>query len=91
MEVKRPNTPQTTPEMTDDASLVVALIPEPGTNDGTGEFTVTVTPSESNMLETGDIFDIELSANSGTYAGAVWTVAQGSVIIIEDVTNSGES
>jgi hypothetical protein len=91
MEVKRPNTAQTTPEMTDDASLIVALVPEAGTNDGNGEFTVTVTPSESNLLETGDIFDIELRAASGEYAGSVWTVAQGSIIMIEDVTNSGES
>ena len=34
------------------------------------------------FLETGDIFDIELSD-----ADRVWTVAQGSMIILEDVTN----
>lgn len=91
MEVKRPDVAQDVPAMTDAASLVLTLAPEAGTNDGDGEFTVTVTPEESVLLETGDIFDIELTANSGTYAGAVWTVAQGSVIIIEDVTNSGVS
>lgn len=91
MEIKRPNVAQTTPEITDDASLILSLVPEAGINDGAGEFTVTITPGESNLLETGDIFDIELRANSGIYSGAVWTVAQGSVIIIEDVTNSGVS
>ena len=46
-------------------------------------FTVNLAPEESVLLETGDIFDIELSD-----ATRVWTVAQGSMIILEDVTNS---
>lgn len=86
MEIKRPNDAQEIPFMTDDATLIVELFPEVTDNDGDGEFTVTLAPGESNLLETGDIFDIEL--NDGV---RVWTVCQGSMIIIEDVTNSGES
>lgn len=85
MEIKRPDVAQTTPEMTDDATLVVTLTPGPVAGDGPGEFTVKITPGKSNLLETGDIFDIELRDG-----GRVWTVAQGSIIVIEDVTNSGQ-
>ena len=61
--------------------LIVSLIPEPTEFDGVGEFTVSLLSNESEMLETGDIFDIQLSD-----ATRVWTVAQGSFVIIEDVT-----
>jgi hypothetical protein len=82
MEIKRPNTAQETPFMTDDAEIIITLIPEAQTDDGPGEFTVSLTKEQSSVLETGDIFDIELSD-----ADRVWTVAQGSMIILEDVTN----
>lgn len=85
MEIKRPNTPQLTPEVTDDATLILTLVPEITDLDGPGEFTVTLAPDESVLLETGDIFDIELSQE---LTNRVWTVAQGSMIMIEDVTNS---
>jgi hypothetical protein len=85
MEIKRPNTPQSTPEMTDDATLVIGIEPGITESDGPGEFTVQLTSMDSTLLETGDIFDIELSQSE---TGKVWTVAQGSMIIIEDVTNS---
>lgn len=81
MEVKRPNT--TPGDFTDDAELIVELEPTPTEIDGDGEFTVSLTAEESVLLETGDIFDIELSD-----ASRVWTVARGTVIVIEDVTNS---
>jgi hypothetical protein len=81
MEVKRPNT--TPGDFTDDAELVVELEPVPTEIDGDGEFTVSLTADESVLLETGDIFDIELSD-----ASRVWTVARGTLIVIEDVTNS---
>jgi hypothetical protein len=81
MEVKRPNT--TAGDFTDDAELIVELEPVPTEIDGDGEFTVSLTAEESVLLETGDIFDIELSD-----ASRVWTVARGTVIVIEDVTNS---
>jgi hypothetical protein len=81
MEVKRPNT--TPGDFTDDAELIVELEPVPTEIDGDGEFTVSLTADESVLLETGDIFDIELSD-----ASRVWTVARGTLIVIEDVTNS---
>jgi hypothetical protein len=86
MEIKRPNSEQLVPAMTDDATLVVSLVPSATVNDDDGEFTVKLTAYQSNLLETGDIFDIELRD-----ATRVWTVAQGSIIVIEDVTNSGDS
>jgi hypothetical protein len=81
MEIKRPNTKPG--EFTDDAELIVELAPAPTELDGDGEFTVSIRSDESVLLETGDIFDIELSDES-----RVWTVARGTVIVIEDVTNS---
>ena len=82
MEIKRPNDTQETPFMTDDATIIITLTPEAQPDDGDGEFTVSLTAEQSSVLETGDIFDIELSD-----ADRVWTVAQGSMIILEDVTN----
>lgn len=81
MEVKRPNT--SPGDFTDDAELIVELEPVPTEVDGPGEFTVSLTANESVLLETGDIFDIELSDES-----RVWTVARGTMNVIEDVTNS---
>lgn len=83
MEIKRPTTAQTTPTITDAATLILTLNPEATAADDDGEFTVTLEPEDSVRLRTGDIFDIELSD-----ATRVWTVAQGSMIILEDVTNS---
>jgi hypothetical protein len=81
MEIKRPNTKPG--EFTDNAELVVELSPTQTEIDGNGEFTVELNSNNSTILETGDIFDIELSDES-----RVWTVARGTMIIIEDVTNS---
>jgi hypothetical protein len=81
MEVKRPNT--TPGDFTDNAELIVELEPIQTEIDGPGEFTVSLMAEESVLLETGDIFDIELSDES-----RVWTVARGTFVIIEDVTNS---
>jgi hypothetical protein len=81
MEVKRPNT--SPGDFTDDAELIVDLYPTQAEIDSAGEFTVSLTANESVLLETGDIFDIELSDDS-----RVWTVARGTMNVIEDVTNS---
>jgi hypothetical protein len=81
MEVKRPNT--SPGDFTDDAELIVDLYPTQTEIDSAGEFTVSLTANESVLLETGDIFDIELSDDS-----RVWTVARGTMNVIEDVTNS---
>lgn len=84
MKVKRPNVATDPVEITDSATVILTLTPEPASDDNDGEFTVSLTSSESVQLETGDIFDIQLS-NSET--GQVWTVAQGSMVILEDVTD----
>lgn len=84
MEIKRPTVAQETPFMTDAATLIMTLTPAQDPDDLAGEFTVSLTALQSVQLQTGDIFDIELS-NTGRET--VWTVAQGSMIILEDVTN----
>jgi len=86
MQIKRPTTPQTTPTMTDSATLITSVTPAAVAGDGTGEFTVKLTASQTNRLETGDLFDIEIKD-----ATRIWTVCQGSMIVIEDITNSGMS
>jgi len=82
MKVKRPNLAKNLGVITDDATLVLTLTPAPDDNDLAGEFTVSLASDESELLETGDIFDIQLSQ-----PGTVWTVAQGSMRILEDVTD----
>jgi hypothetical protein len=63
-------------------NLIVSLTPEQKDTDGEGEFTVSLLDTESELLETGDVFDIQLSSDA-----YVWTVAQGKMTIIEDVTD----
>ena len=82
MKIKRPNLAKNLGVITDDATLVLTLTPAPDDNDLAGEFTVSLASDESELLETGDIFDIQLSQ-----PGTVWTVAQGKIIVIEDVTD----
>jgi hypothetical protein len=75
MDVYRPSTDE----------VVVSLSPEPiEFQDTEGSFTVNLTSSQSELLETGDIFDIQLTELLSE--GRVWTVAKGSMVIIEDVT-----
>ncbi len=63
-------------------SVIVSLSPEQKETDGEGEFTVFLTDVQSELLETNDIFDIQLSNDD-----YVWTVAQGKMTIVEDVTD----
>jgi hypothetical protein len=65
---------------------VLNLTPFATAEDGEGEFTVSLTSTQSKSLNTGDIFDIELRD-----ASRVWTVARGILTVIEDITNSDES
>ena len=81
MKIKRPNLASNLGVITDDATLVLTLTPSADEDDLAGEFTVSLTANDSSILQTGDIFDIQLSQ-----PGTVWTVAQGKMIIIEDVT-----
>ena len=82
MKIKRPNNPSTNVIITDDATVILTLSPAADPDDLPGEFTVSLTDSESLILETGDIFDVQLSQ-----PGTVWTVCQGSMNILEDVTD----
>jgi hypothetical protein len=82
MKIKRPNNSADLGIITDDATLIMELNPAADADDLIGEFTVWLTSSESFILQTGDIFDIQLSD-----ATRVWTVAQGSMKILEDVTD----
>ena len=80
MKIKRPNS--TPGVITDDAVTIMALTPVADEDDLVGEFPVWLTAEESNVLQTGDIFDIQL-----TDPTRVWTVCQGSMKILEDVTD----
>lgn len=82
MHIKRPNNIADLGVITDNALLVLSLTPEADPDDLPGEFTVSLASSESFVLETGDIFDVQLSQ-----PGTVWTVCQGSMNILEDVTD----
>lgn len=81
MKIKRPNSKPGI--ITDDATTIMALHPYKDADDLAGEFTVFLAATESVNLQTGDIFDIQLSALDGT----VWTVCQGNLVVIEDVTD----
>ena len=80
MKIKRPTS--TPGIITDTATLVLNLYPVADEDDLVGEFTVWLTAAESVQLQTGDIFDIQVSDPT-----RVWTVAQGSLKILEDVTD----
>lgn len=82
MKIKRPNLAKNLGVITDDATLILTLTPVAFLDDLAGEFTVSLTAEESLILNTGDIFDVQVSA-----PGTVWTVAQGKMIILEDVTD----
>lgn len=82
MKIKRPTLAKDKGIITDDATTIMALTPEQDADDADGEFTVSLTAQESVSLETGDIFDIQLSDPT-----RVWTVAQGSIVVLEDVTD----
>jgi hypothetical protein len=80
MKIKRPSSKPGI--ITDDATLVLTITPVADEDDLVGEFTVWLTSEESVQLETGDIFDIQVSDPT-----RVWTVCQGSMKILEDVTD----
>ena len=84
MEFKRPNTVVDPVTITDNATLILTINPSADPDDLAGEFTVFLAANQSTLLRTGDIYDIELSLPGNTI---VWTVLQGSINLIEDVTN----
>lgn len=84
MKIKRPNDPDDAGVITDSATTIMLLTPVPDADDADGEFTVSLSAAESVSLQTGDIFDIQLSSAGDAQ---VWTVAQGSIVVLEDVTD----
>ena len=66
--------------------VIVSLNPEATLNDDDGEFTVSLSAGQSENLNTGDIFDIQLSDATRT-----WTVCKGTITVVEDVTGPYES
>lgn len=66
----------------DSAGTIFTIVPGPTPNDEIGEFTVALTAAQTNQLRTGDVFDVELSDSD-----RVWTVCQGKMVVIEDVTD----
>jgi hypothetical protein len=84
MQIKRPTTNPVIPgQITDTATLLYTLVPAPDVDDAPGEFTVSLAATQSITLQTNDIWDIELSLPQDEI---VWTVAQGKMTILEDVT-----
>lgn len=84
MKIKRPNLTADLGKITDNAVTIMVLTPISDADDLPGEFTVSLTAEESVSLRTGDIFDIQLSSGGNAQ---VWTVAQGSLVVLEDVTD----
>ncbi len=84
VEFKRPTTPVTPQAITDVATLIFSITPEQDLEDLDGEFKVNLTAAQTAQLRTNDIFDVELRLPQNTL---VWTVAQGKIILLEDVTN----
>ena len=83
-EFKRPNTPVTPQIITDFATLVFSITPAQDADDADGEFKINLTATQTAQLRTNDIFDVELRLPQNTL---VWTVAQGKITLLEDVTN----
>jgi hypothetical protein len=69
-------------EIKRNGTIVASITPAQDADDLEGEFTVSLTAAQTRILETKDVFDIQLSAPE-----TVWTVCQGSMVIIEDVTD----
>lgn len=82
MKIKRPNNASDLGVITDNATVILELNPAADADDLIGEFTVWLTAEQSVILQTGDIFDIQVSDPT-----RVWTVCQGSMKILEDVTD----
>ena len=63
-------------------STVLTVTPAADEDDGPGEFTVYLEYDETEILETGDEFDIQMATTGNVI---VWTVLQGTVKMIEDI------
>ena len=65
-------------------SVILTVIPAADADDGPGEFTVYLEYDETEILATDDEFDIQMATTSNTI---VWTVLQGTVSMIQDITD----
>ena len=65
-------------------NVVTSTTPVQDEDDLDGEFTVFLAGDQTRILETDDIFDIQLS---NAQDSLVWTVAQGKMYVIDDVTD----
>jgi hypothetical protein len=65
-------------------SVVLEIFPEADEDDGPGEFTVSLASDETEILETNDEYDIQMATTSNII---VWTVLQGKIKMIEDITD----
>lgn len=83
MTMKRPDSSVEAGVITDNAVTLFSIEPAANPDDLLGEFTVFLSAAQTKNLQTNDIFDIELSMPGDSL---VWTVAQGFMIILEDVT-----
>ena len=83
-EFKRPTTIVDPQIITDTATIIFTINPAQEQDDEDGEFKVNLTAAQTAQLRTDDIFDIELRLPQNTL---VWTVAQGKITLLEDVTN----
>jgi hypothetical protein len=63
---------------------ILTITPAADPDDGPGEFTVFLAYDETEILQTNDEFDIKMSLPLNE---VVWTVLQGKVLMIEDITN----
>ena len=65
-------------------SVVLTVTPEADPDDGPGEFTVFLAHTETEILQTDDEFDIQMATTGNSI---VWTVLQGTVKMVEDITD----
>lgn len=64
------------------SELLFSITPAAAPSDGDGEFTVSITPAQCKLLQSNDVFDVQLSD-----AVVVWTVCRGIMTIISEVTD----
>jgi hypothetical protein len=65
--------------------LLFTVLPDKTDFDNAGEFTVTLSATQSKQLLTGDVFDIQL-----TDGDRVWTVCQGEMIMLGEITDQAQ-
>ncbi len=63
---------------------ILTITPVADPDDGPGEFTVFLASDETEILQTNDEFDIQMSL---PFNEVVWTVLQGKILMIEDITD----